>query len=252
MMRAIFCLALAAIGLSGLTASAASVNAGQDYKIKFFGDRQAPFSGIRFIDEEKTSLSAMKIEDLAWVHLSADPVCSEKQLRAADLSKIVSVRKSLQCRVGAACGSQLILDQMSRESGLSKRFLYTIAYTESEWNHWNENGTVKSSPTDDWGLMQVNGQFRAKTNWSEVVRDPLYNARFATQILLKWSADYVKSIRSYGGVDFYRSVYAVYNGGPDALDRPWKHARMRAADQRFLDVYNSKPWASLSGQCVGQ
>ena len=176
--------------------------------------------------------------------------CSTAQMTRArpHLSQIKDIRDDLHCKVKSYCQVKMILDQVSNESGLPKKVIYAVAYTESEWSHWDANGYCKTNPTNDWGLMQVNAQFRNQTNWAKVVEDPLYNARFATEVILKWSWDYVRSTRPYyAGEDLYRSVYAVYNGGPDARDRPFRYSHPN--DVRFASIYEGHPWRDLIGNC---
>lgn len=138
-----------------------------------------------------------------------------------------------------------MLEFASEEYGIPLDLLLATAWTESKWTQWGSDGTVLIGG-HDYGLMQINKDTWASTyDWDELSSDVRVNIH-AGATISKWSYDYAKS-KGYTGDDLARAAYAVYNGGPDAVHRPWDtSSAWRQNDLNFESYYNGRSWESNS------
>lgn len=138
-----------------------------------------------------------------------------------------------------------MLQFASAHYGIPLDLVYATAWTETKWQQWDANGTAIQGG-DDYGLMQVNKPTWSGTyDWTKITGDVRENLRAGAEIL-KWSYDYARS-KGYTGDDLARATYAVYNGGPDAVARPWdSSSAWHQNDVNFWDAYSHKRWASSS------
>jgi len=129
--------------------------------------------------------------------------------------------------------------------GIPLQLMMATGWTESKWTQWNSDGTVLIGG-HDYGLMQINKDTWSGTyDWDEISSDVRENIH-AGATILKWSYDYAAS-KGYTGDDLAKAAYAVYNGGPDAVHRPWDTgSAWRQNDLNFEGYYSGKPWESNS------
>lgn len=167
----------------------------------------------------------------------------------SDLSRITNLTDELGCRKDDPCIIKAILDQVAKEEGMPAELFYVVAWTESNWQQWDNRGRTVRSGTSDYGLMQINKRAHShKYDWTQITGDALYNARAGADIL-KWSYNYARR-KGYRGRDLWKATYAVYNGGPRAVHRPWNpSSRFRLHDQNFARHMGSKPWVSRTRNC---
>jgi len=126
----------------------------------------------------------------------------------------------------------------------------SAAWQESCWRQFVRRGdrvTWLESSTGDIGLMQVNKYvWRGFYDIEKLKWDVLYNAGAGTDILMQMTQRVLAKPRSdpfrLDGVMLSRSVYAAYNGGPDAYNR-WRRVHepspAREIDEAFLDKYRA-------------
>jgi len=136
---------------------------------------------------------------------------------------------------------QAMLEFAAEEYDLPLQLLQATAWTESGWNQWNEDGTTLVGG-EDHGLMQINKPTWSGTyDWEDVTGDVRENIKAGAEIL-QWSYNYAAS-RGYTGDDLAKATYAVYNGGPSAVDRPWdSSSAWHHHDANFWGHYTGKPW----------
>ncbi len=135
-----------------------------------------------------------------------------------------------------------LMAYLAEEHGIPLEMLAAVAWTESSWNQWDEEHDVVASGTSDYGLMQINKTtWQGEYDWTQIESDVRYNANAGAEILA-WAYTYAGS-KGYSGTDQVRAAYAVYNGGPSAVDRPWDSSSPYAAhDTNFWNNYSSRPW----------
>ena len=135
-----------------------------------------------------------------------------------------------------------LLAFLAEEHDVPVEMLMAVAWTESSWNQWDDDGDVVASGTSDYGLMQINKTtWEGEYDWSQIESDVRYNANAGAEILA-WAYNYAGT-KGYSGTDQIRAAYAVYNGGPSAVDRPWDSSSPYAAhDTNFWNNYSSRPW----------
>ena len=138
-----------------------------------------------------------------------------------------------------------------------ERLVKSAAWQESCWRQFikrDDRVTWLESSTGDIGLMQVNKHvWRGFYNLEKLKWDVLYNAGAGTEILMQMTQQVLTRPRvdptGSDGAALARSVYASYNGGPDAYSR-WRHPHeaspARQIDAAFLDKYH----AVESGQTI--
>jgi len=124
----------------------------------------------------------------------------------------------------------------------------SVAWQESCWRQFVRKGdrvTWLESSTGDIGLMQVNKYvWRGFYDLEKLKWDVLYNAGAGTEILMDMAERVLgrRGARVLDGVALARSVYAAYNGGPDAYNR-WRRAHepspAREIDAAFLEKYRA-------------
>jgi hypothetical protein len=130
------------------------------------------------------------------------------------------------------------------------KLVKSVAWQESCWRQFIKRAdrvTWLESPTGDIGLMQVNKRvWRGFYNLEKLKWDVLYNAGAGSEILMRMTQQVLTRPRvdptSIDGAVLARSVYASYNGGPDAYSR-WRHPHeaspAREIDAAFLDKYHA-------------
>jgi hypothetical protein len=130
------------------------------------------------------------------------------------------------------------------------KLVKSAAWQESCWRQFikrDDQVTWLESSTGDIGLMQVNKHvWRGFYNLEKLKWDVLYNAGAGTEILMQMTQQVLTRPRvDPAGIDggaLARSVYASYNGGPDAYSR-WRHPHepspAREIDAAFLDKYHA-------------
>lgn len=140
---------------------------------------------------------------------------------------------------------QAMLQFAAEHYGIPLDLVYATAWTESKWQQWEADGSAVQGG-DDYGLMQVNKPTWSGTyDWIKVTGDVRENIRAGAEIL-EWSYDYAKS-KGYTGDDLARAAYAVYNGGPDAVSRPWdSSSAWHQNDVNFWNAYHGRGWESSS------
>ncbi len=147
-----------------------------------------------------------------------------------------------------ACEVASLLAAEAAEAGIPLELAYATAWTESRWQQWDDEGEPLGSATEDYGLMQINAWWAKEYDWDLVLSDTGYNIGAGVEILA-WSYNYAKS-QGYSGTDLLRAAYAVYNGGPDAVDRPWdSSSAYHSHDQNFLDNLNGAGWEASIADC---
>ena len=167
----------------------------------------------------------------------------------ADLANVTNLTEELGCRKDEPCIVKAVLDQVAKEKGIPAELFYVVAWTESNWQQWDNRGRTVRSGTSDFGLMQINKRAHGhKYDWTQITGDALYNARAGADIL-KWSYNYARR-KGYRGHDLWKATYAVYNGGPRAVHRPWQtNSRYRLHDTNFARHLSGKPWVSRTRNC---
>ncbi|HVO32199.1 MAG TPA: transglycosylase SLT domain-containing protein [bacterium] len=169
-------------------------------------------------------------------------------LANTDLSRVKNLATEFGCKDDGPCTLKKIIDEMAKESGLPADLLYAVAWTETNWHQWKPDGKAIVSRSGDIGLFQINKSWKGQYDMTQVAGDVLYNARAASKIT-RWAYDYAKS-RGLKGNDLYRATYAVYNGGPAALRRPWDARSPWAGhDRNFSHANSSHPWAAETKHC---
>ncbi len=152
---------------------------------------------------------------------------------------------------------ELSIERQLRESDLDPRFrgafrdlVKSAAWQESCWRQFVRRGdrvTWLESSSGDIGLMQVNKYvWRGFYNLEKLKWDVLYNAGAGTEILMEMTGQVLARPKvDPGRLDstaLARSVYAAYNGGPDAYNR-WRRAHepspAREIDAAFLDKFRA-------------
>ncbi len=75
------------------------------------------------------------------------------------------------------------------------------------------------------------------------------NARYSAQLLKQLTARVKRknSSRTQTEDGLFRAVYAAYNGGPAAWDRPWTEEDPR--DTGFKNILEEEPWKTKIGDC---
>jgi len=145
------------------------------------------------------------------------------------------------------------IDYRFRE--LYLRTVKATAWQESCWRQFvldRNRVTYLESSTHDIGLMQVNKYvWRGFYNIQRLQWDVLYNASAGMQILARLLDDTETKRGAFTPAkpdELARSVYAAYNGGPDAYRRWRTHESKltRAIDTAFWDKYR----AVLRGQQI--
>lgn len=141
---------------------------------------------------------------------------------------------------------QAMLEFAAEHYGIPVELLMATAWTESEWTQWKSGGDVLVGGGVDYGLMQINQDTWAGTyDWTKITGDVRENIRAGAEIL-KWSYDYAKG-KGYTGSKLAQAAYAVYNGGPDAVHRPWDTSSpWRQNDLNFESAYNGRSWENNS------
>jgi hypothetical protein len=139
-----------------------------------------------------------------------------------------------------------MLEFAAEEYGIPLDLLMATAWTESRWTQWSSGSDVLVGGGVDYGLMQINVDTWDSTyDWSKIEGDVRENIRAGAEIL-KWSYDYARD-RGYTGKRLAQAAYAVYNGGPDSVNRPWDTSSpWRQNDLNFESYYDSRPWESNS------
>ena len=185
--------------------------------------------------------------------------CDPQFFDSIKLSQTKSIYDSFGCKVDGVCEYKRIFDELSDETGLPNELIYAIAAAQSGWNHWDGKFTYIQSP-GLYGLMQVSDNFTDQTDWRQITNDPLYNARFATNVLVRsaWITAktmrpdlYASMIKHHKTNEFYRAVYGVYVYGPENMGN---YAFGSAFDETFPDtkfqkVLSAKPWKHLEIEC---
>jgi len=126
----------------------------------------------------------------------------------------------------------------------------SAAWQESCWRQFVRRGdqvTWLESSTGDIGLMQVNKHvWRGFYDLEKLRWDVLYNAGAGTEILMQMTTHVLSRPRMdparIDGASLARSVYASYNGGPDAYNRwrrPHESSPAKEIDQAFLEKYRA-------------
>ncbi|MGO9607945.1 MAG: lytic transglycosylase domain-containing protein [Candidatus Binataceae bacterium] len=152
---------------------------------------------------------------------------------------------------------ELSTDRQLRDSSLDSRYQPTFrllvksaAWQESCWRQFVRRGdrvTWLESSTGDIGLMQVNKYvWRGFYDIEKLKWDVLYNAGAGTEILMELTQRVLTKPHSdpvrFDTLALSRSVYAAYNGGPDAYNR-WRRLReqspAREIDAAFLEKYHA-------------
>jgi hypothetical protein len=120
-----------------------------------------------------------------------------------------------------------------------------VAWQESCWRQFVKRGqrvVYLESPTHDIGLMQVNKYvWRGFYSIPRLEWDIVYNASAGTQILLTLQKQIGAGGRFGSRDQLARSLYAAYNGGPEAYRR-WREKEapvIRAIDQSFWAKYQA-------------
>ena len=163
------------------------------------------------------------------------------------------------------CTIKQILDAAAEEFEIPKRLMYAMAWKESTWRHWANSGSVLlgfnergNYETADYGLCQINKKahsadgfvrFKGENVPWERIQQPSFNARYSAQLLKQLSASVKRrnSPRTQSENGLFRAVYAAYNGGPAAWDRPWTEEDPR--DVGFKKILEEEPWKAKIGDC---
>ena len=141
-------------------------------------------------------------------------------------------------------------DLDSRLRPTFKLMVKSAAWQESCWRQFVRRGdqvTWLESSTGDIGLMQVNKHvWRGFYDLEKLRWDVLYNAGAGTEILMQMTMHVLSRPRidptRIDGASLARSVYASYNGGPDAYNR-WRRAHesspAKEIDAAYLEKYRA-------------
>ena len=141
---------------------------------------------------------------------------------------------------------QAMLEFAAEKYGIPLDLLMATAWTENKWEQWDSSGNVVVGGGVDYGLMQINvDTWDGTYDWSKIEGDVRENIRAGAEIL-KWSYDYAAG-KGYSGDKLAQAAYAVYNGGPSAVHRPWDtSSAWRQNDLNFESNYNGRAWESNS------
>lgn len=146
------------------------------------------------------------------------------------------------------CTVDDLLETEAARQGLPVDLVRAVAWTESNWNQWNRFGSVLHAG-NDYGLMQINSRsWGSRYDWGRISNDVRYNVRAGGDILA-WSYRYAKSA-GYSGTALWQATYAVYNGGPKALNRPWRSSRYSQHDRNFSSHLRNQPWSAYTQGCL--
>lgn len=158
------------------------------------------------------------------------------------VDRLLRIGKDDPCTVDA-----LLVAEANRQ-GVPPDLVRAVAWTESNWRQFDRHGRVFSSYSNDYGLMQINKKAWGGTyNWSRISNDVTYNIRAGVNELRD---DYARAGRAgYRGAARWRSAYAMYNGGPKAVHRPWRRSRWRLHDVNFYRHMRNKPWRARTQNC---
>ncbi len=152
---------------------------------------------------------------------------------------------------------ELSIQRQLQTADLDPRFRPTFrllvksaAWQESCWRQFVRRGdrvTWLESSSGDIGLMQVNKYvWRGFYDLDKLKWDVLYNAGAGTEILMEMTEQVLSRPKvdpsRLDGTALARSVYASYNGGPEAYNR-WRHPHepspAREIDAAFLGKYRA-------------
>jgi hypothetical protein len=152
---------------------------------------------------------------------------------------------------------ELSVQRQLATSDLDSRFrpafrltVKSTAWQESCWRQFIRRGdqvTWLESSTGDIGLMQVNKHvWRGFYDLEKLKWDVLYNAGAGTEILMQMAMHVLSrphtDPKRIDGTALARSVYASYNGGPDAYSR-WRHPHesslAKEIDLAYLEKYKA-------------
>ena len=203
---------------------------------------------------------------LPWSLIEPREVCAAETVRIVPELKEVAMRLRRIVVDEANAGGyrndmerllELSVQRQLQSSDLVGRFRVTFrtlvkgtAWQESCWRQFVRRGdqiTWLESSSGDIGLMQVNKHvWRGFYDLDKLKWDVLYNAGAGTEILMQMMEQVLARPRvdaaRIDGTSLARSVYAAYNGGPDAYNR-WRHvhesALAREIDQAFLQKYKA-------------
>jgi hypothetical protein len=141
---------------------------------------------------------------------------------------------------------EAMLEFAAEKYGVPLDLLKATAWTENKWEQWDSSGNVVVGGGVDYGLMQINiDTWQGSYDWSKIKSDVRENIRAGAEIL-QWSYNYAAS-KGYTGDKLAQAAYAVYNGGPSAVHRPWDtSSAWRQNDLNFESNYNGRAWEKNS------
>ena len=139
-----------------------------------------------------------------------------------------------------------MLEFAANEHGIPVELMMATAWTESKWSQWQSDGSTLVGGGVDYGLMQINEDTWSGTyDWDDISDDVRENILAGAEILA-WSYNYAKG-EGYTGDKLAQAAYAVYNGGPSAVHRPWDtSSAWRQNDLNFESYYNGRSWENNS------
>jgi len=119
-----------------------------------------------------------------------------------------------------------IIESTAKKHKVPSNILLAIAWKESGWHHYNDNGTVVEGRnlnkkgkliSTDWGIMQVNDHAHPQA-FPRAKEDIRYNIDFSVRLLKslhKEQGSWQKAIRAYNGSDAYaRSISQIMKAKP--------------------------------------
>ncbi len=134
--------------------------------------------------------------------------------------------------------SDCIAQECSRV-GLPIQLGLAIAWTESSWTQFTNDGEPYGSVTNDWGIMQINQTAHPEV-FPQVKTDWRYNIKYGIEYAV---SRFNKSVE-LREIDLARATYSAYNSGSN-------YTRYRTEndprDIRFWEIFRTSPWISKLG-----
>lgn len=111
-----------------------------------------------------------------------------KKIAGLDLDAVTNVTREAKCKDQHPCTMRRYFDHVAQARGIDPSFYRALKWRESRWRHWDTDGSVRVSPTDDWGVSQINkssfqANYAEQYDWDQVVEDPFYNVQVGADIL---------------------------------------------------------------------
>lgn len=150
----------------------------------------------------------------------------------------------------APCSVKDALDAAAEKYELPKELLYAAAWSRSRWQHWDDNDRI-TGPSSSPGLFRISKPvWQRKFDWTRLQADLMYHADAGAYILAE-AYDLVKRRTGWTDDRLLRATYAVFLGGPRALNSPWEDTPLDGANHTFDSALLLRPWEpTLDEECA--